>query len=133
MTHPVCILSENEVCVERGSYRGKFATSVTAIFKNGSFHGPGRVVFEDGSTLISDFKNGTPAGSTRRFDKNGKLMEIYFENIMPKGYKWVNFNDKYLFYSDVSSFLNNHNDAIGETNISICKFKCTSVSEGKIS
>ena len=113
---------ENEACASRGQYKGKLARSVVGTFKNGSFHGPGKVIFEDGSSIISDFRNGTPAGLTRSFTSNGKLSQIFYEDIMIKGYKWTNLHHKYLFYTDVSSFFNNHNDTISEIAVPICRY-----------
>ena len=67
---------ENEACATREMYKGMLAETVIGTFKNGSFHGPGKVIFEDGVVLVSDFKNGTPAGMSRTFDKDGKLLTV---------------------------------------------------------
>ena len=67
---------ENEACATREMYKGMLAETVIGTFKNGSFHGPGKVIFEEGDVLVSDFKNGTPAGMSRTFDKDGKLLTV---------------------------------------------------------
>ena len=67
---------ENEACATREMYKGMLAETVIGAFKNDSFHGPGKVIFEDGVVLVSDFKNGTPAGMSRTFDKDGKLLTV---------------------------------------------------------
>ena len=115
---------EDKICASRNAYRGKLATSVVGTFKNGSFHGPGKVIFEDGDSLISNFKNGRPAGVTRLFNIEGKLRQLSYEDVMMKGYKWTILHSNYLFYTDVSSFFNNHNDTIGEITYHLSKFKC---------
>ena len=115
---------EDKICASRHPYRGKLATSVVGTFKNGSFHGPGKVIFEDGDSLISNFKNGRPAGVTRSFNKEGKLRQLSYEDVMMKGYKWTTLHSNYLFYTDVSSFFNNHNDTIGEITYHLPKYKC---------
>ena len=51
---------ENEACVTREVYRGMWAETVIGTFKNGSFHGPGKVIFEDGRFQIRQ------RGTTRR-------------------------------------------------------------------
>ena len=104
------------MCASLQPYKSKLATSVVGTFKNGTFHGPGKVVFEDGSVLLSDFKNGSPAGLTRTFLQDGKLQQVVYENVVEKGYKWLNLHPNYLFYTDVTSFLNNHNDSVLEPN-----------------
>jgi hypothetical protein len=73
LTHPK---RENEGCATREMYKGMLAETVIGTFKNGSFHGPGKVIFEEGDVLVSDFKNGTPAGMSRTFDKDGKLLTV---------------------------------------------------------
>ena len=74
-TQPSCIfIRENP---QNGPRRGlDFIAFVIGTFKNGSFHGPGKVIFEDGVVLVSDFKNGMPAGMSRTFDKDGKLLTV---------------------------------------------------------
>ena len=67
---------ENEACATRNTYKGMWAETVIGTFKNGSFHGPGKVIFEDGGVLVSNFKNGMPAGMSRSFHKDGKLRTV---------------------------------------------------------
>ena len=67
---------ENEACATREMYKGMLAETVIGTFKNGSFHGPGKVIFEDGVVLVGEFKNGTPAGMSRTFDKDGELLTV---------------------------------------------------------
>ena len=35
--------------------------------------------------------------------------QVFYENVVEKGYKWIRLHPKYLFYTDVLSFLNLHN------------------------
>jgi hypothetical protein len=34
--------------------------------------------------------------------------QVFYENVVEKGYKWIHLHPKYLFYTDVASFLNLH-------------------------
>ena len=67
---------ENEACATCEKYKGMWVETVIGTFKNGSFHGPGKVIFEDGGVLVSNFKNGMPAGMSRSFHKDGKLRTV---------------------------------------------------------
>ena len=93
------ILRNNEACANREMYRSKYASNIVGTFKNGSFSGPAKVTFQDGTKLISEFKNGSPAGFSRKFNKDGSLIEVFYENIVQKGYKWIDLHPKYLFYT----------------------------------
>merc|ERR1711976_23651 len=114
----------NEVCVTREKYDSFYAKTIVGTFSNGSFNGNGKVTFEDGSVLISDFKNGGPAGFSRKFQRDGSLQEVFYQDIMKKGYKWM-VNSEYLLYTDYTSFLNDHKNPVEDPNCIIFPLKNT--------
>ena len=107
-------------------YRNKYASNIVGTFSNGTFHGHGKVTFEDGSILLSEFIDGVPAGFSRIFQSNGDLLEIFYENKKTqKGYKWIKLHPNYLFYTNAMSFLNDHSDSIMEPNCIIIPLNAT--------
>ena len=69
---------------------------------NGTLTGPAKVIFEDKSMLIGNFRNGFPVGFIRKFGQNNNdLNELFYEDLMEKGRSWI-LKDNYLIWKNTA-------------------------------
>ena len=83
-----------DACLKVELYRGRvLPMEAIGTFKNGILEGPGKVTFDDQSSIISTFSKGDIKGMVRRFDNKKQLEEIYYQDIRPKGFSWHRHNN----------------------------------------
>ena len=71
---------------------------IIGIFKNGSLHGPAKIVWTENSTVIANFKDGYLNGYQRTWNGNGDLvMAGYYKKGMEIGSYWKRVKDHLVF------------------------------------
>ena len=96
----------DETCIEtNGLLKNKRNLKITGTFKNGTLHGVAKIVFEDQSTMISNFVNGALDGPERLWDSNNRLYSYSFKKKSKQKSKCWKADKNYLFWSDCSFVL----------------------------
>ena len=89
--------------------RTKKLQRIIGNFKNGSLHGPAKIIWVDNSIVISKFKNGYLHGYTRTWNSDGKLIKAgYHTKGIENGLYWRVKNNHLMFMS--SEMLNNEDE-----------------------
>ena len=96
----------DETCiVTNGLLKNKRNLKITGTFKNGTLNGVAKIVFEDQSTMISNFVNGVPNGPERLWDSNNILYSYSYKKKNKHKSKCWKADKNFLFWSDCSFVL----------------------------